>query len=207
MLDPVGGPVIDLRAAVESRAVVYFGLESDRLPLLTQMLGAAIVSDLVVVSAHFQENPIETVVLIDEFSAIEAAHVASLFGRGRGAGMSLLLATQEFTDLQGAGEGVREQVLGNLAALIAHRQNVPASSELVAEVAGSKPVWVTTQGIEQGLLGHRASGRGTRRRDYAYEIHPSAIQRLGVGEAVVVRAGRRRRSVLARMCHPREAGL
>jgi hypothetical protein len=206
MLDPVGGPVIDLRAAVESRAVVYFGLESDRLPLLTQMLGAAIVSDLVVVSAHFQENPIETVVLIDEFSAIGAGHVARLFARARGAGMSLLLATQELADLQAAGEGVREQVLGNLDALIAHRQNVPASAELVADIAGSRPGWVTTQGTEQGLLGHRVSGRGTRRREHERTVHPSDIMRLGVGQALVVTPPGCPRAVFARMCHPRGAG-
>ena len=201
-LDPVGAQAIDLRAAIESRAVVYFALESDRLPLLTQMLGAAIISDLVVVSSYYQNDPVETVVLIDEFSAIGASHVARLFGRARGAGMSMVLATQEFADLRAAGQAVREQVVGNLDTLIAHRQNVPASAQLVAEVAGLKPGWVTTQGTEAGLLGHRASGRGTRRRDYAFEVHTDVIQRLGVGEAVVVRADGTPRAVLARMCRP-----
>jgi hypothetical protein len=203
-LDPERAPAVDLRAAIESRAVVYFALESDRMPLLAEMLGVAIVCDLVVAATHYQNDPMDTVVLIDEFSAIGAGHVARLFARARGAGMSLLLATQEFADLQKAGEGLREQVLGNLDALIAHRQNVPASAELVAEVAGSRPGWVTTQGTEEGLLGHRVSGRGTRRRDYAYEVHPAAIQRLGAGQALVVTTGERRRAVLARMCHPRE---
>ncbi len=197
-LDPEGAPAIDLRAAIESRAVVYFALGSDRLPLLAQMLAGAIVTDLVMLSAHFQEDPVETVVLIDEFSAIGAGHVARLFARARGAGMSVLLATQEFADMQAAGEGVREQVLGNLDALIAHRQSVPSSAQLVADIAGSRAEWVTTQGTEAGLLGSPASGRGTRRRDYVSEIQPAAIQRLGVGEAVVVTAGRSR-AVLARM--------
>jgi hypothetical protein len=42
-------------------------------------------------------------------------------------------------------EGLREQVLANVATMIAHRQNVPESAELIAGVAGTKPVWVTTQ--------------------------------------------------------------
>ncbi len=204
-LDPTRAPAIDLRTAIESRAVVYFALESDRMPLLTQMLGAAIVTDLVVVSSYYQHNPIDTVVLVDEFAAIGASHIARLFGRARGAGMSLVLATQEFADLEAAGQALCKQVVGNLDALIAHRQNVPDSAELVANIAGSTAGWVTTQGTEHGLLGQRASGRGTRRRDYEREIHPALIQRLGLGEAVVVRLGEqaRRRAVLARMCHPR----
>lgn len=89
-LDPEKAPAIDLRQAIESRAVVYFALESDRMPLLTQMLGAAIVGDLVAVATHFKNDPVETVVLIDEFSAIGASHVATLFARARGAGMSMV---------------------------------------------------------------------------------------------------------------------
>jgi type IV secretory pathway TraG/TraD family ATPase VirD4 len=175
------------------------------MPLLTKMLGAAIVIDLVVAATYYQHDPIETVVLIDEFSAIGAGHVASLFGRARGAGMSMVLATQEFADLQAAGDALREQALGNLDALTAHRQNVPDSAELVADMAGSRAGWVTTQGTEQGLLGQRASGNGTRRRDYERVVHPSEIMRLGVGEALVVVPKGRPRAVFARMCCPAES--
>jgi type IV secretory pathway TraG/TraD family ATPase VirD4 len=195
-------PVIDLRAAIESRAVVYFALESDRLRLLGEMLGVAIVCDLVVAATYYQHDPVDTVVLIDEFSAIGAGHVARLFARARGAGISLVLATQELADLQTAGEGLREQVLGNLDALVAHRQNVPASAELIADVAGTRPVWATTQGIEEGLLGSGPSGRGTRRREYEREVHPSEVMRLGRGQALVVTKGEGGRAVLTRMCHP-----
>jgi conjugal transfer pilus assembly protein TraD len=203
-LDPDKAPAIGLRAAIESRAVVYFALESDRMPLLAQMLGVAIVCDLVAVATHFQNDPMDTVVLVDEFSAIGAGHVARLFARARGAGMSLLLATQEFADLRSAGEGLREQVVGNLDTLIAHRQNVPSSAELVADIAGSRPEWVTTQATAAGLFGQWESGRGSRRRDYEREVHPSSIMRLSAGQALVVAAGGRQRAVFARMCHPRD---
>lgn len=39
------------------------------------------------------------VVLIDEFSAIAAKHVARLFGRARSAGTSLVPAKQELADM------------------------------------------------------------------------------------------------------------
>ena len=44
----------DLLEAVRARAVVYFSLESDRRPLLTQMLGAAIVQDMQTTVAALQ---------------------------------------------------------------------------------------------------------------------------------------------------------
>jgi hypothetical protein len=69
-------------------------------------------------------------------------------------------------DLKGAGEGLREQVLANVATVIAHRQNVPESAELIAAMAGTKPVWITTQQTGEGLIASGPSGRGSRRRGY-----------------------------------------
>jgi type IV secretory pathway TraG/TraD family ATPase VirD4 len=205
-LEPDGRvPVIDLHEAVTSKAVVYFVLDADRRPLLAQMLAASIISDLVSLVAHLQADPIPTVVLIDEFSAIAAEHVARLFGRARSAGISLLLGTQELADLHVAGDGLRDQVLGNVETLIAHRQNVPASAEMIANVASSKPVWVTTQHTEDHLISQVSAGRGSRRRDYDYEIHPSQMSRLGTGQAVVITPGSGQRPTIANINHPSEA--
>ena len=44
----------DLLSAVSERAVVYFSLESDSRPLLSEMLGAAIVQDLQTTMACLQ---------------------------------------------------------------------------------------------------------------------------------------------------------
>jgi conjugal transfer pilus assembly protein TraD len=202
--DPDAAPVIDLRTAVASRAVVYFALDSDRRPLLAQMVAAALVSDLVTLAAHLQNDPLPTVVLIDEFSAVAAKHVARLFGRARSAGISLLLATQELADLHSLDGGLRDQVLGNVETVIAHRQNVPGSAETIAKVASSKPVWVATQQTEDRLIGHGPAGRGSRRRDYDYEIHPSRVQQLYTGQALVITPGRGQRPAIAQIHHPAE---
>jgi conjugal transfer pilus assembly protein TraD len=203
--DPQGAPAIDLRKAVASHGIVYFALDSDRRPLLAQMVAAALVSDLVTLAAHQQENPIPTVVLIDEFSAVAARQVSRLFGRARSAGMSLLLATQELADLQTVDAGLRDQVLGNVETVIAHRQNVPASAETIAKVASSKPAWVTTQQTEDRWFGQALSGRGSRRRDYEQEIHPSRVQQLYTGQAVVITPGSGQRPVIASINHPSAA--
>jgi type IV secretory pathway TraG/TraD family ATPase VirD4 len=205
-LDPSdGNDALDIQQAVQERAVVYFRLDSDRRPLLAAMLAAAIVGDLIALVARLQANPIPTVVVIDEFSAVAADQVARLFGRARSAGVSLILGTQELADLKTAAEGLREQTLGNVATVIAHRQNVPESAELIAAMAGTKPVWVTTQQTEQGLISTGPSGRGSRARGHEYEIHPSDIKRLRTGFAAVITPGTGPRHLIAQMCHPREA--
>ncbi|HXW58050.1 MAG TPA: hypothetical protein VEJ23_01095 [Solirubrobacteraceae bacterium] len=125
-LEPQDGQVIDLASAVAERAVVYFRLDSDRRALLSQMLAAAIVGDLVTLVARLQARPTPTVVMVDEFAAVAAHEVARLFGRARSAGVSLILGAQELADLKTTSEGLREQVLANVSAVITHRQNVPS---------------------------------------------------------------------------------
>jgi conjugal transfer pilus assembly protein TraD len=202
-----GHPVLDLHKAVRDRAVVYFRLDADRRLLLSGQIARAVIVDLVGLVAELQHDPVPTVVLIDEFSAIAADHVGRLFGRARSAGVSLVLATQELADLKAAGGdgALRDQVLGNIQTLLAHRQNVPESAELLAQVAGTKPVWVTTQQTGDGLLGGGASGQGTRRRGHEYAIHPSVIKGLPTGQALLATPGQAQPPRIVRVHHPDEA--
>lgn len=171
----------DLLEAVRSRAVVYFDLDADRRPLLTQMLGAAIVQDLQTTVASTQLQPTPTVVVIDEFSALAAEQVVRLFGRARSAGFSLVLGTQELSDLRLPGrKALLEQLLGNLAVLIAHRQVVPASAELVCSLAGSRGVWRTSQ------LG---GGRTSRSRTREAVLHVDDVMGLAPGNAAAIAFG------------------
>jgi type IV secretory pathway TraG/TraD family ATPase VirD4 len=161
--------------------VVYFRLDSDSRPLLAQMIGAAIVSDLQTTVAALQGRSIPTVVVIDEFSAVAAEQVVRLFGRARSAGFSLVLGTQEISDLRLPGrERLLEQVMGNLSMLVVHRQVVPASAELVAGVAGSEGAW---------KLSRHSDGRTTRTRTRRPSLEPSRILSLEVGCAAVLVLG------------------
>ncbi len=199
-LDPAtpGAESFELLDAVRSGAVVYFSLRADSRPLLAQMLGAAIVQDLQTVVSALQERPAPCVVAIDEFSAIAAEHVASLFARARSAGISLLLGTQELSDLRLPGrEMLQEQVLGNLTSLIAHRQAVPASAELIARLAGSRGAWRTTVSSD---------GRTTRTRVSEPLISPEEVMSLPRGQAAVIRLSSPRSAAIARM-HSPDRGL
>jgi conjugal transfer pilus assembly protein TraD len=204
-LDPLTDNLLDIHQAVRERAVVYFRLDADRRPLLAGMLAAAIVSDLVTLVARLQTHPLPTVVMIDEFSAIAADQVARLFGRARSAGVSLILGTQELADLKNTGDGaLREQTLGNVETVIAHRQNVPESAELTAAIAGTRPTWISTQQTDEGLISNTPSGRGTRRRGYEFQIHPSHIKQLATGYAAVITPGTNKPTT-ALIHHPHQA--
>jgi hypothetical protein len=183
-LDPTtpGARTFDLLSSIEERAVVYFDLKADAWPLLAHMLGVAIVQDLQTTVAALQSAPIATVVVIDEFAAIAAEQVVRLFGRARSAGINLLLGTQELSDLRLEGrKSLLEQVLGNLSALVVHRQVVPESSELISRLAGSHGVWRTS---------HSDSGRWTRTRTSAPLLAAEQIRALPTGWAATIELGR-----------------
>ena len=182
-LDPAGEGArrFDLLEAVQARAVVYFDLAADSRPLLTQMLGAAIVQDLTTTVAALQQAPLPTVVVIDEFSSIAAEQVVRLFGRARSAGLSLVLATQELADLRLPGRAaLLEQVIGNLTVLIAHRQVVPASVELIAGLAGTAGTWRTSR---------HADGRTTRTRVRQGALGADEVMGLAPGWAAAIVLG------------------
>jgi type IV secretory pathway TraG/TraD family ATPase VirD4 len=179
-LDPQteGVERLDLLEAAKAQAVVYFNLEADRRPLLAQMLGAAIVQDLQAMVAALQGRPVPMLVVIDEFSAIVPERIVGLFGRAGGAGVSLMLGTQELADLRVPGrELLLEQVMGNLSSLIAHRQVVPASAELIASMTETRGVWRTSQ---------HSDGGHTRTREHENVLRDEEIRGLPRGWAAVL---------------------
>jgi len=179
---------IDLLESCRAGAVVCFELEADSRPLAAEMLGAAIVADLQSVVAALQSSPAPTLVVIDEFSALGARHVTALFGRARSAGVSLLLGTQELADLRVPGsERVLEQVLGNVALLLAHRQVVPASAELIGRVAGTRGTWRVSWGNGR---------RTTRTRGEEPLLDAETLMSLPPGRAVAVGFGANRGTAL-----------
>ena len=69
--------------------------------------------------------------------------------------------------------------------MIAHRQGVPDSAELIANVAGTEGTWVTTHRTD--LIGD--TEHGTRSRAYQYVLHPDRLKRLPTGQAAVIVPG------------------
>jgi hypothetical protein len=181
----------DLLEACRAGSVVLFELEADSRPLLAQMIGAAIVQDLQSTVAALQGAPAPTLVVIDEFSALGARQVTALFGRARSAGVSLVLGTQELADLRLPGsERLLEQVLGNVSLLLAHRQVVPDSAELVSRLAGTRGCWRVSWG---------SGRRTTRTRASEPVLDPELLMELSPGVAVAIGFGAGREASLVRV--------
>jgi type IV secretory pathway TraG/TraD family ATPase VirD4 len=198
------GPV-DLTAALGGREVVVFSLNSSRYGQFAAQLGTLAVQDLICATGGRLEQirqgrqlP-QATIAIDEFSGIGGAHVGALFARGREAAVSGIVATQEMADLDRAGRGVRDQILGNTAVKLILRQEVPQSAELVAEMAGTEKVWEETRQIGGTIFRGFPSG-GTRREAEQFVVHPNEIKSLRTGDAILISKlrGERARTVRVR---------
>ncbi|HEY2283570.1 MAG TPA: type IV secretion system DNA-binding domain-containing protein [Solirubrobacteraceae bacterium] len=169
---------LDLLEATKARTVVYFNLQADHRPLLAQMLGAAIVGDLQAVVAALQGRPESTIVMIDEFAAIVPERVVGLFARAAGAGVSIVLGTQELADMRVPGrEMLLEQIVGNLSVLVAHRQVVPGSAELLAEMTETRGAWKTSR---------HGDGKVIRTRGLDRALRADQVMSLSQGSAAVI---------------------
>jgi type IV secretory pathway TraG/TraD family ATPase VirD4 len=185
------GDAIDLRAGLDGGDVLLFSLNSSVYGKLAAQLGALAIQDLVSASGRRLDatgpggGPAAATVAIDEFSALDGDNLLALLARGREAGVSVLMATQEMADLERAGRGFRDQVLGIVGVKIIHRQDVPASAETIAQMAGTERVWERTEQLRSPFAGPGAS-RGTRRLAERYVVHPNVIKTLPVGHAVIL---------------------
>ncbi len=198
---------IDLRAALSGDEVVLFSLNSSTYEQLAAQLGTLAVQDLVSVAGHrlTTGGQAPATVAIDEFSALGSDHVVSLLARGREAGVSVLLATQELADLDRSARGLRDQVLGNTAVKIAHRQDVPRSAETVAQLAGKVRDWEQSYSVRPGRWGGTDLSHGTLRQVDRFVIEPDRVGSLRTGEAVVIVKTPVSRATVTRVVGPSSA--
>jgi hypothetical protein len=172
--------------------VTVFSLNSSTYGELAAQVGGLVLQDLKAAAGALLESETQrkAYVFIDEFSALSGDHVVSLLARGRTAGLSVLLATQELADLSRVADGFLDQVLGNTAVKIAHRQDVPSSSDTLAGIAGTRQVWEETFQTDRSRmwgLGARETGLGSKRLVDEYVVHPNVFKRLQAGQAVLIR--------------------
>jgi len=185
-----GQRAIDLRRTLEGRDVVLFSLNSSRYGKLAAQIGTLVAQDLIAASGHRLLLPEaqrqQALIGVDEFSALGTDHLVGLLERGRESGMVVLLATQEFADMERVARGLQQQVSGVTALKIFHRQDVPASAQLVADMIGTEFGWEETRTIG-GLFSRYNGNVGTRRLVERPIVHPNVIKSLQTGEAIVLR--------------------
>lgn len=196
-LEPNGPSTIDLPRALANREVVLFSLNASTYGKLAAHLAALIIQDLTTTAGQRLNKPDKQLALlaIDEFSALDHGNILALLARAREAALSILLSTQELADLE-LTPGLRDQILGNVVLTLAHRQNVPASAEIIAKLTGTRTVWQHTWQTDTGggllaaLAGQSQAGRdtglGSKREVEEFRIHPNTIKELNTGQAVLI---------------------
>jgi hypothetical protein len=184
-LDPTRGAAsFELRSSIAAGEVVYLRLDTDRTGNVGRSLAQMALLDLGAAASALMGRGVGTLVCVDEFGALEAAALERLFARGRAAGFSVALGTQTLADLSAAGPAVRERVGATVSSVICHRIGEQADAEWIAQLIGTVPAWQTTIRTE----GHfRHTKEGTCTRGHRFDVNPSELQRLGVGEAYVAR--------------------
>jgi type IV secretory system conjugative DNA transfer VirD4/TraG family protein/helicase HerA-like protein len=211
-LDPAlgDGPALSFEESVKRGDVVYIHTDADRYPAASKLLGAAVVIDLVTLTADLKDGAMRGLLVIDEFAAVAAEHISRLFGRARSAGLSVLLGTQSLADLRSArpddpSDTLTEQILTNIEFALVHRQSDPDSAERLAQLAGTTPSWSTTRRIN-GLPGftHAGGEEGTRTREREFLVNPDDFKRLQTGEAVVIHPIAKRPAEIVRVWPPKE---
>jgi type IV secretory pathway TraG/TraD family ATPase VirD4 len=202
-LERTGPADVDIGRALAGDEVVLFSLNSSTYGRLAGQLGTLAVQDLVTVAGRrlASGTTSRAIVAIDEFSALGSDNVIALLARGRESGVGVLLATQELADLDRAARGLREQVLGNTAVKIAHRQDVPESAATVAQMSGRERVWERSYRLRSGLGGSRIDGGTLQLRD-RFVVDPERIRSLRAGEAVVILKAPHARTALTRITPP-----
>jgi conjugal transfer pilus assembly protein TraD len=190
--DPSPTPqlLVDLRAALRGEQVVLFSLNASSYGKLSAQLGALAIQDLITAVGERTRHPSlrhPALVAVDEFSGLEGDRILGLNARCREAGVGFLVATQEPTDFERAGPGLRDQILGSTAVKIVHRLDVPSSAEMIAKLAGTETVWEYSHHVEHHpIFGDRETGRSTAREVERFLVHPNVIKSLPTGQAVVI---------------------
>jgi len=175
---------IDLLKVMQEKAMVLFSLNSLMFAEYSRLLGRLIVIDLKTAAARLLSRKQDIYCIFDEFGVFAGPHVIDLVNKSRAAGFHVILSTQELADLRfGGGNDLMEQVLGNTNIKILHRQDVPASAELLASLIGTKDDYMITQQVNQT----GATGMGTVKQEKSFIVHPDDIKRLGIGEAVLIK--------------------
>ncbi|MFH1261895.1 MAG: TraM recognition domain-containing protein [Pseudomonadota bacterium] len=182
---------IDLFRAIQERRIVCISLESLQFGESAIRLGKMILQDLKAVAAQIMAEIPETerkhfTVVIDEFAELASPQFASFIRMARGSKIGIVMAHQEFADLEAVSPEFRDQVVGNAATTVSFLQKNPRSAELVADIAGTRSTRKVTRQVDDSSFFRRYTGAQSERDVEEYLIHPSEVKQLEIGECFVV---------------------
>lgn len=195
-LQPDGQATVDLRRVLTAGGVALFTLDSSRYSGAAGQVGAMVLADLIAAAGARlagRHSGRGGLIFIDELTPLDSDHLLALVARARGAGIGVVLATQELADLSRVADGYDAQIVGNVGTVIATRTDWPESCDLLASMAGTERSWEETIQVQQRSAGPGmavvggATGLGSLRAVDRFTVHPNEFKALAVGEAIVIR--------------------
>ncbi len=187
--------VLDVEAAIREGAIVCASLDAASDGATSRILGNLLIQDITSAFGVLKAEQFGTEagrmmsVIVDEFSALGGSLLVNLYARGRQAGASVILASQDLDgDLTAVSPAFRTQVITNANLVILHQQRGDAP-DIWAKWIGTREVWKETvqTTADMSVLGAQeaATGLGTVRQTHSFIVTPDTLRKLKRGEAVV----------------------
>lgn len=175
--------VTDTKKIIDGGQVLYLGLDALSDPLVGSAIGSIFLADLASVAGERYNYGVSlrpVSIFVDEAAEVVNDQLIQLLNKGRGAQLSLYVATQTIADFEARmGDAAKaRQVLGNTNHLIALRITDPDTQEFVAsKIPPTRFKYIMrTQGATSGLDPHMHSGNvGERLMEEEGELFPSRM--------------------------------
>jgi hypothetical protein len=171
-------PILRLKDARESQAIVYFGLPALPYPDAAKRLASLVIGDL---RATLPEATSQWLIVLDEFSVFTTDNVLNVVNMGRSFGGCAVLGTQSCADLSAVSDAFLRQIVGSTNSFVFHELTDPLDAEYAAAMIGTETAVDFTAQIVNGAMSGSASARSV----HNFKVHPDNLKRMGVGEALV----------------------
>lgn len=151
-------PELTWERIMRERLIVYFSLGSLAAPETSRTVARLALLDLQGALGRALERGESgrISIFVDEFSDLALPEFIGVLNKSRGAGVSITIATQTFSDLEAnlGSEARALQVLGNVSTIVQFRTNDQMEARLFSRIAGSVPARTLsrTHAYEPALL-------------------------------------------------------
>lgn len=133
-------PIIDWMGVIQKKQIVYIGMDALTDPIISSVVGNALLSDLVATAGHLYKFPIDSKpqpihVHADEFNEVIGDEFIPLLNKARGAGFDITAYTQTWSDVEARlnSKAKAGQVAGNLGAVIMFRCKEAKTVDMLRE--------------------------------------------------------------------------
>ncbi|MCD6047026.1 MAG: hypothetical protein K0S08_673 [Gammaproteobacteria bacterium] len=140
-------PIIDWLSVIEKKQIVYVGMDALTDPIISSVIGNALLSDLVATAGHLYKFPIgnklPTVrIHADEFNESIGDEFIPLLNKARGAGFDVTAYTQTWSDVEARlnSKAKAGQVAGNLGTVIMFRCKEAKTVDMLREQLPKVPI-------------------------------------------------------------------